>query len=147
MSLEVQVSPKVQRVSLRDQVMGNEVLVSELLFHYHSDAQEGQMALPIREDYSYSVQGRFLRSRDQSRPFHLITANVPDFDYLAALWDMITPMPAKEEAVIEALQIIEPTVEDIRFPSRQTAARILVKLHGQPDRVPLSSMGDGMRRI
>ncbi len=50
--------------------------------------------------------------------------------------------------MVAALQILEPDVERISFTSRQTSnSGILLKLHKQPNPVPLGSMGDGMRRI
>ncbi len=66
---------------------------------------------------------------------------------MSNLWDRITLTP-QEENVVKALQILEAGVERISFTSgRNTMHDILVKLRGQSTRIPLSSMGDGMRRI
>jgi len=62
-------------------------------------------------------------------------------------WDAITLTP-KEEQVVKALQIIEPKAERINFTSSDTAnKKILLKLRGASHPIPLSSMGDGMRRL
>ena len=77
----------------------------------------------------------------------LITAHYLGYDELAALWDKITLTPA-EDKIIEALQILEPSVNRISFTSSQTSnSGILLRLDNQENPIPLGSMGDGMRRI
>jgi predicted ATPase len=77
----------------------------------------------------------------------LITTNYLDYDALAILWDKITLTP-KEDKVVEALRILEPSVKRISFTSRQTSnSGILLQLEDQKKPIPLGSMGDGMRRI
>jgi predicted ATPase len=77
----------------------------------------------------------------------LLTTNYLGFDELALLWDKITLTP-KEEKVVEALQILEPTVERISFTSNQTVnSGILLRLKKESNPIPLGSMGDGMKRI
>jgi ABC-type multidrug transport system ATPase subunit len=76
-----------------------------------------------------------------------LTTDGIDLNILSALWDEISLTP-KEEKVIEALQVIEPTVERIGFTSNKLAdGGIRLKLRDQSSPVPLGSMGDGMRRI
>jgi predicted ATPase len=77
----------------------------------------------------------------------LITTNYLGYDELAILWDKITLTP-KEDKVVEALQILEPSVNRISFTSSQTSnSGILLRLDDQEQPIPLGSMGDGMRRI
>jgi hypothetical protein len=77
----------------------------------------------------------------------LVTTNFLPYDDLSALWDTITLTPG-EDKVVEALKIVEPDVERISFTSRQSSTSgVLLKLRGQKDPIPLSSMGDGMRRV
>lgn len=77
----------------------------------------------------------------------LVTTNFLSYDDLSLLWDNITLTP-REEKVVEALQIIEPKAERINFTSRQSLnSGVLLKLRGEKNPMPLSSMGDGMRRI
>lgn len=71
---------------------------------------------------------------------------------LATMWDKVT-LEGREQEVIRALQILEPSLSDIRFlagggriPGR--FAGILVELeYNHANRLPLGSFGDGMRRL
>jgi predicted ATPase len=77
----------------------------------------------------------------------LVTTNFLPYDDLSVLWDTITLTP-REDKVVEALTIVEPDVERISFTSRQSSTSgVLLKLRNQKEPIPLSSMGDGMRRI
>jgi predicted ATPase len=108
---------------------------------------------PILDDSSIEAQSLRVRRPNRYQRFSsiqscqfLATDNL-GFDNLATLWDKITLTP-KEESVVAALQILEPDVERISFTSSQTSnSGILIKLRGQPNPIPLGSMGDGMRRI
>ena len=68
------------------------------------------------------------------------------------MWDKVT-QEGKEADVVQALQIIEPRISDIRFLTgggrvSGRFAGILVELDGKPaERVPLGSFGDGLRRL
>jgi AAA15 family ATPase/GTPase len=76
-----------------------------------------------------------------------ITTDYIDYTEIAELWDQITLTP-KEEQLLDALRILEPEVERISFTSAPASNnRILLKLKGRNAPVPLSSMGDGMRRM
>ncbi len=80
-------------------------------------------------------------------PNCFLSINGLSTDYLAELWDRITLTP-KEEDIVSALQVIQPDVQRISFTSRRdTNNDILLKLKNQRTPIPLSSMGDGMRRI
>lgn len=66
---------------------------------------------------------------------------------LGHLWDRLVLTP-EEESVPSALRIIEPRVERFaflgeNFPSMRT---VFIKLAGE-ERVPLGSMGDGVKRL
>ena len=75
-----------------------------------------------------------------------LTTNNLNFEQLAALWNSITLTP-KEDKVIDALRILEPSLERISFTSSATFnSGILVRLRDQYP-IPLGSMGEGMRRI
>ncbi len=77
----------------------------------------------------------------------LVTTEYLTYDALSALWDSITLTP-QEEKVITALQLVEPNIERISFTSRQNSSSgILLKLRNEREPIPLSSMGDGMRRV
>lgn len=77
----------------------------------------------------------------------LVTTDYLAYDELTTLWDSITLTP-KEDKVVEALKIIEPKVDRISFTSRQNSnSGILLKFRDESEPIPLSSMGDGMRRV
>lgn len=62
-------------------------------------------------------------------------------------WDNIT-LTEKEKYVIEAIQIIEPTIERLAFISKSQRKRSpVVKLLDNKEVLPLKSMGDGINRI
>jgi hypothetical protein len=71
-----------------------------------------------------------------------------DFD-LGMYWDRVVLTP-EEEHVVAALRIIEPGIERIA-PIRQArypgASVFVVKLRSSDERLPLGSMGDGMRHL
>jgi hypothetical protein len=68
---------------------------------------------------------------------------------LSFLWDRIVLTP-EEPKVIEALQVLEPGIERIAATSRESSGSeggILVKLKESDERLPLGSLGDGIRRL
>lgn len=72
---------------------------------------------------------------------------------LGGMWNQVL-RNKQESSVREAMQILEPNLEDIVFQAgeimyRSPAGRsvVLVSFNDQPRRVPLGSMGDGMRRL
>lgn len=65
------------------------------------------------------------------------------------LWDRIA-LSEKEDLVIDTLKIIEPRLEKISFVKDETARserRVIAKLTGIAERIPLKSMGDGINRV
>jgi hypothetical protein len=85
----------------------------------------------------------------EDSPFNFIGTTDPEYR-LAPLWDQILLTP-NEEKVIEALQIIEPAIERVASLSRSSArgapSPIVVRLRGSEARVPIGSMGDGLKRL
>jgi len=76
-----------------------------------------------------------------------ISSKTTDPSDLEDLWSIISFSPL-EQHVINALQIIEPRITDLRFVVVEGKDRIpLVKLSNQDDPVTLKSMGDGLSRI
>ncbi len=65
----------------------------------------------------------------------------------STLWDSITLTP-KEASVVEALRIIDPTIERLAFVNAGGTNRsAVVKLKNLEQPLPLRSMGDGINRI
>ncbi|HHY2118037.1 AAA family ATPase [Acinetobacter baumannii] len=88
-------------------------------------------------------------------PHSYIPTSFLDPDDLALDWDKLVLTPY-QDYIIEALQIIEPNLENIsfiksvnyrrnRYRSSQRTPIVKLKDHSQP--FPLSSMGDGILRI
>lgn len=72
---------------------------------------------------------------------------------LVAMFEEVVLTP-DEQAILDALRIIEPGLEriapitsDLRHSPASDRGGIVVKLRGQPQRVPIESMGDGMWRM
>jgi hypothetical protein len=85
----------------------------------------------------------------EDSPFNFVGTVDPEYR-LGPLWDKIVLTP-DEEKVIEALQIIEPSIDRVaslsRTSGRGAPSPIVVRLHGSEARVPIGSMGDGLKRL
>lgn len=71
-----------------------------------------------------------------------------DFNILQKMWDYIV-LTSEEERVMAALQIIEPNAERLAFTggSARWSSMAWIKLKNDEERVPLGSLGDGIRRL
>jgi hypothetical protein len=94
-----------------------------------------------------AVRTRPLPFYQSATPLHFISSGSTDIQLLARLWDNIAQFPEREREAIAALQLLDPSVIDIRLASTHTAGTFLVGREGLRSRVPLSSLGDGMRRV
>jgi hypothetical protein len=73
----------------------------------------------------------------------------PPVSELQLLWDDFVLTP-EETKVTNALQIIEPDIERLAALSgsgSETGAGMFVKLRGSDERIPLGSMGEGIKRL
>ncbi len=75
-----------------------------------------------------------------------LSINDDYLDNFAQNWDLIQLTP-KEDKVIEALQIIDPNLERIGLTVSHYTQQIRLKIKGEEQPIPLSSMGDGMKKI
>lgn len=99
---------------------------------------------------SISISARRTESGDgEDTPFNFVGTTDPEYR-LASLWDQILLTP-NEEKVVEALQIIEPSIERVaslsRAAGRGSPSPIVVRLRESETRVPIGSMGDGLKRL
>ncbi len=89
------------------------------------------------------------RRRPESNPrVNFLAAESIHEDRLGQLWDALVLTPEEEE-IIESLRIVEPQVERLAFlaEGRGTSANILLKLKGLEQRIPLGSLGGGLRHL
>jgi len=86
-----------------------------------------------------------------SAPIAYISPDSLNANLIAQLWDGITLQGSgAEDAVAQSLQIIEPDMLDIRLLAASIhGTRFVVALKSLPHskRIPLGSLGDGMRRL
>jgi len=93
----------------------------------------------------------------QRVPIRFITASSLSPETVIQLFEEVVLTP-DEDFVVEALRIIEPSIERIAtsgierrraFPSRSASIRggLLVRCKGIRDRIPIGSMGDGIWRL
>lgn len=81
------------------------------------------------------------------QPCQYVKTSVNDKNLNSKLFDNIA-LTQKEQYVIEALQIIDPTIERIAFIDEGLNNRTaVVKLSNSDEVFPLKSMGDGINRI
>lgn len=104
-------------------------------------------ALPLHEGWEFISDKFITQPGTLSRRVRFIDVGPASFDYLADLWDVVIRDPAKERVVTEALKIIEPNAEDVRFTSKRTAGGTLIRMRDNPGRVTISSLGEGVQRI
>lgn len=101
----------------------------------------GGIPLQTRRRYSMSMQ-------DTLSPVHFLQPEVSAAASLSRLWDRIVLSP-EEGRVVEALRIIEPRIDRIAFlgDDRRYGRNIFLKLSDSEQRLPLGSMGDGLKRL
>jgi len=84
---------------------------------------------------------------DEGVTFNFITTAGLDSRQLVRLWDGIV-LGAEEAMVLDSLRVVEPRIERIAAVSNEVSSgAFVVRLQGGEERVPLGSMGDGIRRL
>jgi AAA domain, putative AbiEii toxin, Type IV TA system/AAA ATPase domain len=88
------------------------------------------------------------RNVQGNAPYHFVEARGLGFETLRKLWEQVNLTP-EEDAVETAMRLLEPRVERIGFTTNRqpSIGSIKVRLKDESTPVPLSSLGDGMRRI
>jgi hypothetical protein len=96
-----------------------------------------------------SIPQRILRLNSNEITCCFVTANGLNIKYMTELWDGIA-LTALEKEILNALCLIAPGVEGLNLvsiPKSRTRERSpIVKIAGNDDPIPLSSLGDGMQR-
>ncbi len=101
--------------------------------------------LPLdSDDRPYRINFRGLGNNES---FQFIRTRNIDKEINGKLWDNIA-LTEKEQYVIDALKIIEPSTERVAFIEENSRERTaVIKLSNTANVLPLRSMGDGMNRI
>lgn len=81
-------------------------------------------------------------------PANFLRPESSDPGRLLALWDSIALTP-EEHRVVDAMRIIEPDIERIAFlgDERRYIRSVFLKLAGSEQRLPIGSVGDGLKRL
>lgn len=93
------------------------------------------------------------RPSDQNKrpiPIQYVSADSLNLEQMSAIWNQIL-IEAKEDEVIRAMRILDPSIEGVFFlgdyPSRRDRGAVLVSFSDERGRVPLGSTGEGMKRL
>jgi len=110
---------------------------------FEIEDEEDSFILPIDKDITFSSYAAWINEDNLQ---FVRTGNL-EREINGKLFDKIT-LTEKEQYVISALKIIEPSTERIAFveevPGKRTA---VIKLSEKQEVLPLRSMGDGINRI
>ena len=102
------------------------------------------------DELIYRRLNRYVESEEKQRTnFQYVPTKTTSMDDLGVLWDKATLTPY-EKYTINALRLIEPHIEDLRFiikDERSNERTAIVKLFDEEVRFPIRSMGDGIVRI
>ncbi len=86
-------------------------------------------------------------NKDELLPIMMITSKSLDSASMSSLWDTVV-IEGDETEAVKALQIIEPEVESIQFLSSYSSyGGVWLGLNSRKKRIPLGSMGDGVKRM
>ena len=133
------------------------VLVAQINVGSPASANKQSFNLPI------SDRGALLKSGDEVRRYTLIdfdrfkairfiTSDSLDISQLTYLWNQVL-LEASEAEIIRALQILEPGIGSIVqlgndfLPNHGDRSGFMISFNGDKKRVPLGSLGDGIRRM
>ncbi len=119
-------------------------------------------ALEIAKDiFPVSEDGALYLGRPYGMPRHsepekmtpiiqFVSADSLNIDSMSNIWNRVI-INSLETEVVDAMRILDPSIEDIFFlneyPSRGGRGAILVSFGDSRGRVPLGSIGEGMRRL
>lgn len=120
-----------------------------LSFRSHVLSQDVIMRVSPQGGLAFTERRRHTPTVGETIPTVNFLRPEGDMLRLGPLWDRVVLTP-EEEQVVEALRIIEPDVEKIAFvgDERRGAGRgIYLKLRHSPRRLPLGSVGDGLKRL
>jgi hypothetical protein len=117
-----------------------------VLFYRSSTQENGLLINPFLDTFQPS-RPLSASSPTDSGPVLFLGTETVSVSRLGQLWDNIVLTP-EEAGVVTAIQIVEPDIERIAFAGEGRLSRsIFLKPAGTEQRIPLGSMGDGLRRL
>jgi hypothetical protein len=128
------------------------ILTCQYFSESPNTASEKTITFPIlqsKEIDSWGLRNPIINAQHyiSPQPSQFIEANGLEFGMLHHLWDSIALTPEEDE-VKEAMKILVKDLDRIGFiGSQPSLSGIKIRLNGQSTPIPLSSFGDGMRRI
>jgi energy-coupling factor transporter ATP-binding protein EcfA2 len=123
----------------------------------HSQSDETELLIPMRgrDDTSSMAIHRNSRPGTLGLPLRFLTASSLTVETVISLIDDIVLTP-EEDLVIDALRIIEPTIDRIASSGKErlrsglqptSRGGVLLRLEGVKNRIPIGSLGDGIWRM
>ena len=102
----------------------------------------GGLAIPL------ILSSRLNANVKDERPVRFLGTDAFNSSDLSPLWDELV-LTAEEDSAVNALRLIEPSIERIALASRFSGSRgaFFIKLSSSNQRLPLGSMGDGVKRL
>lgn len=144
-SQEILIRPDIEeRARLEDEILA-------LRIWTEGWDEDVEMLIPLTESGGAPYRDYLATRRRLSDPegvtFNFITTAGLDPQQLVSLWDGIV-LGAEESMVLDSLRVVEPRIERIAAVGRDVSSGAFVlRMEGSDQRVPLGSMGDGIRRL
>ena len=132
-------------------VIGSEVFLPDSPSQNILEVRKGRSkhVIPL-DELIYRRHKSYVEAEEKQRVnFQYVPTKATSMDELGLLWDKIA-LTNYEKYTIDALRLIEPNIEDIRFvqkDERSSERTAIVKLFDEEMIFPIRSMGDGIIRI
>lgn len=132
-------------------VIGSEIFLPDSISQNILEVKKGRSkhVIPL-DELIYRRNSSYVESEEKQRiNFQYVPTKTTSMDELGVLWDKVA-LTHYEKYTIDALRLIEPHIEDIRFvikDERTNERTAIVKLFDEELRFPIRSMGDGIVRI
>ena len=125
------------------------------LYINHSRSNEEPVTLPMASSGAVpldAVRRQRPKPNPEERPVSFVRTETLDTGKLREFWDTIA-LTEEESSVTDSLRILEPRIEKIGFLATRSvrygpsSEGIYLRLSGVEDRMPLGSLGDGVRHL
>lgn len=109
---------------------------------------------PLASNGDFLPELSFARPREsvETAPVRFLAADSLSSSTMREMWDRVL-MNGTEDRVNEALRVVDSDIEDVVFlqgaapPRRNSQSGVLIRSKTSSTRIPLGSLGDGMRRL